>query len=329
MSDAAHRYTVYGECLASAVPFPELAASASPTVRWSFRTTPQLAPMRAATELGEEQIYGEVFARLYAHDAGHRIIVDDTGSFDLSADRAQVVWEERATAWPDFVRAHLVGRVLATALYLDGLLPLHASAVESRDGVIAFLGPKGFGKSALALALAAAGARLVTDDTLPVELADPPAVAAGTGSRTGSRSTPRAWPGVHSVRVRDDVLSAAGVERPATETREGKRVVSALRPEQLMSRPSPLAALYLLDPVEGDTGSVTRVALQPMLAALGTVAHVKIGRMLGHAAAKPMLERAAAIARRVPVYRLHPPRDLSRLPETAAMILHWHGVPSR
>lgn len=315
------RYAVYGDCLESTIPLPELAECRSATARWRFRTTPRLAPMRGATELGADQIYGEVFARLYAHDDGHRIIVDDTGSFDLSADRTQVVWEERAESWPDFVRAHLVGRVLATALYFDGLLPLHASAVETRDGVIAFLAPKGFGKSALALALTAAGARLVTDDTLPVEI--------GATSGTAPRTPPRAWPGVHSVRARDDAIAAAGVARPETETREGKRIVSELGPERLMTRPAPLAALYLLDPVEGEDDPVARVQLPPMLAALGTVAHVKIGRMLGTAAAKPMLERAAAIAREVPVFRLHTPRDLARLAETAMTILGWHGAPSR
>jgi len=312
MNDAAFRYSVYGDCLASTVHFPELAASTSPTARWSFGTTPHLAPMLHASELGADRIYGEVFARLYTHASGHRIVVDDTGSFDLSTDRTRVIWEERAESWPDFVRAHLVGRVLATALYFDGLLPLHASAVETRDGVIAFLAPKGFGKSTLALALTAAGARLVSDDTLPVE----PGAA------------PQAWPGGHSLRVHDDGIAAAGVERPELETREGKRIVSALLPAQLMSHHAPLAAVYLLDPVGPEAGTVTRTALPSMLAALGIVAHVKIGRMLGPAAAAPMLERAASIARTVPVHRLHAPRDLAQLPATAAAILEWHGLPA-
>ncbi len=312
MSTTAQRYTVYGECLASSMPLPELAPSRSATARWTFDTTARMAPMVGAVELGAERIYGDVSARLFTHEAGQRIIVDDTGSFDLSGDRTRVVWEVRETAWPDFVRAHLVGRVLATALYLDGLLPLHASAVETRDGVVAFLAPKGFGKSTLALALTAAGARLATDDTLPVE----PAAA------------PLAWPGVHSMRVRQDAIEAAGLPMPTQETREGKRLVADLAPAQRMTRRAPLAALYLLDPVEGDAPEVMRVALPTMLAALGTVAHVKIGRMLGPLAAAPMLERAAAIARVVPTYRLHAPRDLARLAATAATILAWHGTPA-
>ena len=310
MSGTIHRYSVYGDCLASSVPFPELPASDAKVSRWTFETTPLLAPMVGATELGADRIYGEVFARLHAHAHGHRIVVDDTGSFELSRDRTHVTWEERAESWPDFVRAHLIGRVLATALYFDGLLPLHASAVETGDGVIAFLAPKGFGKSTLALALGASGARLATDDTLPVE----PSAA------------PQAWPGVHSLRVHDDALAAVGAARPALDTREGKRIVSELAPHQLMSHHTPLAAIYLLDPVPPEAGTVTRTALPAMLAAMGVVAHVKIGRMLGPAAAGPMLERAAAITRTVPVFRLHAPRDLALLPATATTILGWHGA---
>lgn len=312
MSGTSFRYSVYGDCLASSMLFPELPISDSTVSRWAFETSPHLAPMVDATEIGADRIYGEVFARLHAHAHGHRITVDDTGSFELSRDRTHVTWEERAESWPDFVRAHLVGRVLATALYLDGLLPLHASAVESRDGVIAFLAPKGFGKSTLALALTVAGARLVTDDTLPVE----PSAA------------PLAWPGVHSLRVHDDALAAVGSGRPALDTRDGKRIVSELAPHQRMSRRAPLAAIYLIDPVMPEAGTVTRTVLPAMLAAVGVVAHVKIGRMLGPAAAGPMLERAAVITRSVPVFRLHAPRDLAQLPATAATLLDWHGAPA-
>jgi hypothetical protein len=131
---------------------------------------------------------------------------------------------------------------------------------------------------------------------------------------------------VHSLRVHDDSLAAVGAARPALDTREGKRIVSELTPAQTMSRHAPLAAIYLIDPVEG-AGGVTRTALPAMLAAVGVVAHVKIGRMLGPAAAGPMLERAALITRGAPVFRLHAPRDLAQLPATAATILGWHGVP--
>ena len=185
-----NHYAIYGACLASDVPFPELRPAGGLRPKWVFETTSALEPARNAFELGAERIYDDVHARLYRHAAGHRIIVDDTGEYDLSPDGRRVRWQDRADAWPDFVRAHLMGRVLATSMFLDGLLPLHASAVAFDYRVVAFIAPKGYGKSSLALALTHGGARLVTDDTLPVELG--PAMIA--------------WPGVHAVRVPSDSL---------------------------------------------------------------------------------------------------------------------------
>jgi hypothetical protein len=306
-----YHYAVYGDVLASVLPFPELDEIPVAPPRWTVNVVSELPTMVDATELGAEPLYADVFARLFTHAGGHRIVVDDTGAFDISPDRCVVTCAPRDGAWPDFVRAHLTGRVFATMLYLDELLPLHSSAVETRDGVVAFLAPKGYGKSTLALALTKAGAHLVSDDTLPVEPAEG-----------------RAWPGVHGLRVRDDSLAAVGVARPGLVTREGKLVVTALGTERAFARPAPLAAIYLLAPVEPDGVGVEREPVPNLVAAIGIVAHVKIGRMLGPTAAAPMLDRAAAIAGRVQVFRLYAPRDLAQLPDVAATILGWHGVPA-
>jgi hypothetical protein len=328
MSASRHRYRAYGEILDSAMEFPELrpvapavaapAAATSGTTsgatsgaaaRWTFDPVARLGPPSQARELGADRIYGDVHARLFACADGHRIVVDDTGTFAMDPTRRHVRWEERADAWPDFVRAHLLGRVLATAMYLDGRLPLHGSAVAARDGVLAFLAPKGYGKSTLALALAEAGARLVTDDTLPV---DP------------TPDGPIAWPGIHGLRVHDDALAAVGALRPVLDTREGKRIVTAFGEERLQDAPLPLRAIYLLVPSASDD-DLARLAFEAPLAAIGVVAHVKIGRMLGGPEAATMLARAAAITRGAPVHQLRVPRALDRLAASAAGILAWHG----
>lgn len=308
--NGAHRYTVYGACLSSMMPFPELAESTAPEAKWRFETATSLPPMREPVELGADNIYADVHARLFRHADGHRITVDDTGTFDMSADGRLVRWQEREESWPDFVRAHLMGRVLATAMFHDGWLPLHGSAVALRDGVVAFLAPRGFGKSSLALALTQLGARLVTDDTLPVQLPDV-----------------LAWPGVHSMRLRGDVGAALGMDAPDLETREGKWLVTDIAADLRAESSMPLRAIYLIDPVAPDTATLAaaRTQMPPTFAAVGVVAHVKIGRMLGPSAAAAMLERAAQITRSVPVYRLHAARDLTQLPALASTIVDWHG----
>jgi len=303
-------YSVFGSCLESSEQFPELRPYPGGTPRWTFTTTPELEPASGLIELGAEHIYGDVHARLFRHAKGHRIVVDDTGVFDLSADCRTIRWQEKSDAWADFVRAHLLGRVLATSMYLQGHLPLHGSAVAFGTDVVAYLAPKGFGKSSLALALTAHGGRLVTDDTLAVELTTPPL----------------AWPGVHAVRVKTDSIAASGQTHVGVVTREGKTLITDLPDTALMQSPAPLRAIYLLEPVlaEGTDGIPTRRLLPQTLGALSIVAHVKVAGMLGAAAAPVLLDRSVTLARTVPVYRLSTPRDLESLTSIAAEVAAWH-----
>jgi hypothetical protein len=306
-------YRVYGSLLDSDIEFPGLPAITVPesgAARWRMRRRDALQPMRDATALGSETLYQDVQARLFSHADGWRIVVDDTGAFDLTDD-GEILAAPLPDAWDDFVRSHLLGRVLSASLYRDGWLSLHASAVSMREGVIGFLGPKGVGKSSLASALVAAGAPLVTDDTLPVQPGTPP----------------MAWPGIHLLRLRPDAHAAVALDEPGTETREGKREI-ALRDDRLREEaPRPLAALFFLAPSNELDRSVVarRTPFSPALAAAALVGHVKGGQMLGSTAAAPLLARLAALVHLVPVNQLSLVRDLARLPEAVASILEWYG----
>lgn len=306
-------YRVYGSLLESDIEFPglpavEAAGGAAP--RWRIQRRDELPPMRDASPLGAETLYSDVQARLFAHADGWRIVVDDTGAFDIDGS-GDILAAPLPEAWSDFLRSHLLGRVLSTTMYRDGWLPLHASAVSTREGVIGFLGPKGVGKSSLASAFVAAGAPLVTDDTLPVELGTPPT----------------AWPGIHLLRLRPDAREAVALDGSGTETREGKREI-ALRDDRLLeTHPRPLAALFFLAPtLETDRpDAVRRIPFSPALAAAALVGHVKGGQMLGSAAAAPMLGRLASLVHLVPVNQLSLVRDLARLPDVVATVLEWYG----
>lgn len=310
------RYRVYGSILESAVPFPDLptASAADGSPRWRIEQHESLPPMQDESCLGAERLYDDVHARLFAHRDGWRIVVDDTGAFDLG-DAGLVRAAPRADAWDDFVRAHLLGRVLATLQYRDGWLPLHASAVATTEGTIAFLGPKGVGKTSLAAALVQAGAPLVSDDTLPIEPSAPP----------------RAHSGVRTLRVRDDVREQLALGDVGERTREGKRAVNIPKGTYDTDTPRPLAAIFLIAPssVAVDLDAVHRTPYAPVLAAAAVTAHVKCGAMLGSAAAGDLLARAARIVHHVPVNQLSVTRDVARLPEAAATILGWYGGPPR
>ena len=96
----------------------------------------------------------------------------------------------------------LLGSFLADVLTLNGCCVLHASAIEVGGDAIAFIGGSGSGKSTLAALCCIAGARVVTDDVLRVELQD------GGG---------RCFSGSHALRLRPG--SAALTEHLQAATR--------------------------------------------------------------------------------------------------------------
>jgi len=77
---------------------------------------------------------------------------------------AEIVVEPEPAALALDVRAYLLGSIFAVLCQQRGLLPLHASAVSHRGGVVAFIGRSGQGKSSLAAHLAQRGLPVVSDD---------------------------------------------------------------------------------------------------------------------------------------------------------------------
>lgn len=96
---------------------------------------------------------------------------------------------------------YLWGTVFGAIAWLNGYMPLHASAVSSEGRVVAFTADSGGGKSTLAASLATRGLRHVCDDTLVVSAADEGLVA---------------LPDSKPIKLWEDSLSLSGevAERP-------------------------------------------------------------------------------------------------------------------
>ena len=71
------------------------------------------------------------------------------------------------------VRAYLLGSIFVVLCQQRGLLPLHASAIAGKSGVVAFLANSGQGKSTLAAHLAQRGFRVLADDVCLVDATQP------------------------------------------------------------------------------------------------------------------------------------------------------------
>ena len=305
-------YDVFGGRLRSELDLPQLTeASDTLAPTWTLATVASPPEPVPSEVLGEEPVMPGVTVRLYRSADGFRLRYDDTGTFDVSVDGATIVWTPGPKPDPAHVCADVLGRVLAVALHITGRPCLHGSAVALPTGAIAFLGPKHYGKSTLAMATLAKGARLLADDSLPLDLGPPVA----------------ACPGFPGVRLWDAALARLTDGEPTVEGGGGKRLLTALSPQSIELEPQPLRALYLLAPHRPAPGGppLRRELVPPVLAAVSLVRHAKIGALLGKSEAPVLLDRVCAVASRVPVYRLHVVRDLDCLDTVVERLLEWHA----
>ncbi len=304
-------YAIFGGVLRTALECPSLRALTAARPTWTLhRHAPEPMP-RDAEALGSDQVDASASARLYRSSRGWHLMYDDTGRFDIDASGGAIIWRAPATVSEDAARVDIMGRVLATAMHAAGDVCFHASAVAIEREAIAFLGSKGFGKSTLAWALVRAGARLLTDDTLRVQL----------------DGGPLAFPGVHELRLRSDAATRLPPAPREARPSGDRMVVDALEIDRLQAEAVPIAALYLLSPVTAlPGGAAARVsALPPVPSALSLVRHAKIAPLLTGCEAVALLDRVVALARRVPVRLLEVSRDFTRLDEVVADVLAWHA----
>jgi hypothetical protein len=308
-----YSYSIFGGVLRSEIEIPELqGAPLSAAATWNFHVEGGLAPPVAAGQVvARDEIGGGATAALVRTAAGMRLVYSDTGTFEIARGGRDITWYRAPDAPRELARLDLIGRVLATSLHMMGAVCLHASAVDVNGRAVAFLGPKGFGKTTTAVALTREGARLVTDDTLVVF--------------PGREST--CVPGVQSARLRLDaarVFAEAGPE-PTTVAGDG-RVMYDPPPDLLMTGRVPLAALYVLSPVQPDsTTLVERRPLASLPAAIAIISHGKLGPLQGVEEAAENLERITRLAESVPVYSLPIARDLARMGEVARVVFGWHA----
>ena len=301
-------YEIFGGRLRSEVLLPELPEAQPGSANWTFRVADERPPLLAPLRLGEERLVDSVSVRLDRGADRFRLSFDDTGTFDVRFDGAEITWYPQPGVDEELARVDLLGRVLSLAIHAQGDLALHASAVEFEGRAVAFLGAKGRGKSTMALSLVAAGARLLTDDTLRLRL-DSPCLAT---------------PGLRMARLWSDSASALGRHEGARpEPEGGKLVVDTLAEGQLATAPAPLDAVYVLAPASAEA-PVSRAPLPPLPAVLGILPHAKLAPLLGRTEGGMLMDRVAQLVRAVPVFALEVPRDLRQLGDVTRRILDWH-----
>jgi hypothetical protein len=233
---------------------------------------------------------GRAFARGYSDGQRHWIDWPAIGLFQFEAGSLDVrTWlaaDDQEAAARDAVTRVLQPMMLQAL----GWQALHASAVMLPDGVMAFCGLSGHGKSTVAYALAARGFGQFADDAVLLE-AGGDAVAA--------------HPLPFRPRLRPHTATHLSPARRATT----ERVAARLR------------LVWVLEPLT--TGeAVAELETIPAVSAFSTlVTHAHCFNPSDAAATRRMSEAYLAVAATVPVIRLRYPRGFDRLDAVLDAIL--------
>jgi hypothetical protein len=208
----------------------------------------------------------------------------------LDRRRCIITVHRAPEADPGLIPIFVEGNILAHALAADGLLALHASAVEVDGRALAIIGPSGMGKSTLAALLCAADAGLVSDDVLRVDSGDP---------------GPVCFPGTRALRLRPAAASLAG-EINATavdETADGRTKVVPIR---RADAPLPLESAIVPEPSrEAKTLEVTRLGAIDGLKQL--ISHPRLVAWQAPEQIGRLFQLTAEVAPRLRIYRARVP----------------------
>ena len=303
-------YEVFGGTLRSELALSDIPESGSRAADWTLRVVEGAAAPEGEL-LGTDTVYGETMVRGFRRPDGFGLVFDDTGRFDVSADGSVITWHRPPNVEVASAQADITSRVLALALHAGGVFSLHASAVSIDGAGVAFLAPKLHGKSTLCSALVLAGARALSDDTVPVRPGAEPCLS----------------PGLPRLRLWSDTAARLfGVDDESPGTIR-KHQMDQLDVSQIETRTVPFRAAYVLNPVPElpDGAAAAREQLDTVSATISLVMHAKLGPVLTGAESPVVLTRAADIARTVPVYALHVVRDLGRVDEVARLVSSWHA----
>jgi hypothetical protein len=165
---------------------------------------------------------------LTAQARGYTLRIHGRADFELDAS-LRLMRVHLAHDAEEEIASLLMESALATVLALSGQCVLHASAVQTDGRAVGFMGSSGMGKTTLAAQCCAAGARILSDDVLRVEVADG-----------------RAWCFSGSSELR---LRAAAAELAASLTASARRSTvderQAVRPPAAAPGRHPIGALVV------------------------------------------------------------------------------------
>jgi len=214
---------------------------------------------------------------------------------DEAARRVDVWWQPPLTDVD--AATYLLGPVLAFAMRMRGLVPLHASGVAIDGRAVLFAGTPGAGKSTTAAAFASLGVPVLSDDVVPILFGG---------------AEPQAWPGYPRLSLWADAAQAVFGETsplPAYSATYAKRYLDLEGRQLPFQRTAlPIGAVFVLD---GHETPMDRLA--PRDAVVALLRHTYGTYLIDMELRAREFDLLTRLAAAVPVWRLRWGTDLGDL----------------
>jgi len=253
-------------------------------------------------------LLGEPLAEMAWHMQGDCFLLRATGEHYFFYRKGEGVTVERGPgADVSEESLWLNGSVYAAIASMNGLLPIHASAVAHNGRVFAFTGPAGAGKSTLVAALSGRGLPMFCDDTLVLDLSDPDTITC--------------LPGHKRLKLKPDAVALTGAT-PQEAVSKTVDKVYALPAGGDVGTARPLGELIFLE--EGPDPAITPITGSQRLVRLQDdhqTTHLFAGaRQFDRAAQFAHLSR---LARQIAMARFVRPFDPARFANTVALVVDY------
>jgi hypothetical protein len=243
---------------------------------------------------------GELARRASMDPAAIALDPGQPGSF-LVTRADEVLVAPSAGAADRSILSFLFGPCFGAIAYLNGVLPLHASAIVSGDGCVGFTGQSGAGKSTMVAALSLRGHLVHSDDVCMLRIMPDGELLA--------------WPGIRWVRLTDETVRALDYV-PDLPRPTGRKHTLLLKPLPVPATPRILRAMYVLE--ESAAGEPASIAqLRGARAAERIISNVYRPQLAHHVDVWPtVVASCVAVADSVPVYLFRRPLDFSQLADS-------------
>ena len=311
-------YSIYEHTLETTIPLPFLGLDelVKPDFVFSISTSCERSN-REQSWIFEWAQDGEPWLSHGITGRKHTLRFHDLADFDFELEKSEIICVPFPGTQIDTIVHLLLDQVIPRILGQRGNLVFHASAVATKEGAIAFIGPSGQGKSTLAASFFQRGFPLIADDSLLIsEIKD-------TFWVVPSYPGFRLWDDTVKAVFRGKALRVSSVAEYSRKTRvnleDGK--------SQFSSNRVPLKRVYILSPPEEQqlnkgNNTIKIDVIPPRQAFLEFYNHTFHTCPGGcNPALAREFERTGRIASLVPLYRLSHARNLALLPKVVEAVL--------